>query len=152
MFTPSSMILLQVLKNMDTILLLLRLTWIFRSWCPCCPVVRKPIGNYLEYKKSHQYKAGWRPAKRLWAWHWLNFLWMVVKPIKGGFRIRNVGFHCAGITVSWRKNIRNYSIPSKQDDFYYIYISHQMIHNKIVLINRNQSPNTANFSRQFCPV
>lgn len=32
--------------------------WIFRSWCPCCPVVRKPIGIYLEYKKSHQYKAG----------------------------------------------------------------------------------------------
>lgn len=46
----------------------------------------------------------------------------------------------------------NYSIPSKQDDFYYIYIFHQMIHNKIVLINRNQSRNTANFSRQFCPV
>ena len=46
----------------------------------------------------------------------------------------------------------NYSIPSKQDDFYYIYIFHQMIHNKIVLINRNQSRNTTNFSRQFCPV
>ena len=30
---------------------------------------------------------------------------MVVKAIKGGFRIRNVGFHCAGITVSWCKNI-----------------------------------------------
>ena len=30
---------------------------------------------------------------------------MVVKAIKGGFRIRNVGFHCTGITVFWRKNI-----------------------------------------------
>ena len=31
---------------------------------------------------------------------------MVAKPIKGGFRIRNVGFHCSGITVSLHKNIQ----------------------------------------------
>ena len=31
---------------------------------------------------------------------------MVVKPIKGDFRIRNIGFHCSGITVSLRKNIQ----------------------------------------------
>ena len=31
---------------------------------------------------------------------------MIVKPIKGGFRIRNVGFHCSGITVSLHKNIQ----------------------------------------------
>ena len=30
---------------------------------------------------------------------------MVAKPIKGSFHIRNVGFHCSGITVSLHKNI-----------------------------------------------
>lgn len=30
----------------------------------------------------------------------IQFLMIVVKPIKGGFRILNVGFHYAGITIS----------------------------------------------------
>lgn len=30
---------------------------------------------------------------------------MVIKPIKGGFRVWNVGFHYDGIMVLWRKNI-----------------------------------------------
>lgn len=37
------------------------------SRCPRSPVIRKPIGNYEEYKKSHKCKAGLCPAKRLWA-------------------------------------------------------------------------------------
>ena len=32
--------------------------WIFQLGCPCCPVFGKPIGKYIEYKKSHQCKAG----------------------------------------------------------------------------------------------
>lgn len=66
-----------------------------------CPVIRKPIGKYIDYKKSHQCKDGWRPAKWLWAWHWLR----VIKPIKGGFRVQNVGSRYDGIMASWRKNI-----------------------------------------------
>ena len=35
---------------------------------------------------------------------------MVAKPIKGDFRIRNVGFHCSGITVSLHKNIQSIGV------------------------------------------
>ena len=80
--------------------------WIFRLGCPCCPVIRKPIAKYIEYKKSHQCKTSWRPAKRLWAWHWFYFFSRVIKSIKGNFRVRNVGFRYARIMVSWRKNIQ----------------------------------------------
>jgi len=43
--------------------------WIFRLRRPRYPMMRKPIGKYVEYKKSHQC-----PEKRLWAWHCLYFL------------------------------------------------------------------------------
>lgn len=61
-------------------------SWIFQSRCPRSPVIRKPIGNYKEYKKSHKCKAGLCPAKRLWAWHSFDSLWVLIKPINGGFR------------------------------------------------------------------
>lgn len=60
--------------------------WIFQSRCPYSPAIRKPIGNYEEYKKSHKCKACLCPAKRLWAWHSFDSLWVLIKPINGGFR------------------------------------------------------------------
>lgn len=71
---------------MKIICTLLYYCWIFRFQSPYCLVIRKPIGNCAWYKKSHQCKACLRPAKRLWAWHSFNFLWIVIKPINGGFR------------------------------------------------------------------
>ena len=43
---------------------------------------------------------------------------MVAKPIKGGFRIRNVCFHCSGIMVSLHRNIHEvYGQKDKEDPF-----------------------------------
>ena len=68
------------------------------SRSPYYPVIRKPIGNYVGCKKSYQCKAGLRPAKRLWAWHSFDFLWIVIKPINGGFRS---GIPVSILTESW---------------------------------------------------
>ena len=79
--------------------------WVFRLPCPCCPAMWKPIGDYKDYKKSRPNKAGLRPAKRLWAWYGFDFIFIMIKPIEGGFRFRNVGFLYSGILVSGSKNI-----------------------------------------------
>lgn len=70
---------------------------IFRFRSPYCSVIRKPIGNYAGYKKFDQCKAGLRPAKRLWAWHSLNFLMNCNQANQWRFLLRNTGFHITGI-------------------------------------------------------
>ena len=101
--------------------------WIFRSRSPYCPVIRKPIGNYVGYRKSRQCKAGLRPAKRLWAWHSLNFLWVVIKPINGGFRS---GIPVSILPESWFLGAR---IFKKRR--YFLFAYRRRVRRKVVLLD-----------------
>lgn len=60
------------------------------------------LGNRFSIIQNTKNLTKVKPANAPQSGSGLDFLWMVVKPFKGGFRIRNIDFHCSGITVSLR--------------------------------------------------